>query len=128
MTDLAPHEILVIEMSNPVYTQELYSVAGASEELDPVIGELMIEGTPQAEAAEPELLSLLMRAGGNGPDDNEDEGEATLPGLPVLPPQEPPSEDEGTAAVADDGDDGGGGGMGFLGLALLPLLLLAGAG
>lgn len=130
MTDLAPHEILVIEMTNPVYTQELYSVAGASEELDPVIGALMIEGTPQAEAAEPNLLSFLMSGEETGPDESEDQGEAILPGLPVLPPQELPSEDESTAAAAadDDADDGGGGGLGFLGLALLPLLLLAGAG
>jgi hypothetical protein len=128
MTDLAPHEILVIEMSNPVYTQELYSVAGASEGVDPVIDDMTIEGTPQAEAAEANLLSFLMSGTETGPDESEDQGGAILPGVPVLPPQEPPSEDESTtAAAADDGDDGGGG-LGFLGLALLPLLLLAGAG
>ncbi|KNX41180.1 hypothetical protein ROTO_22980 [Roseovarius tolerans] len=101
------------------------ALAGVSEKLDPVIGELTIEGTPQAEAAEPDLLSFLMSGEETGPDESADQGEAILLGLPVLPAQGPPSEDESTAAAVDDADDGGGG-LGALGLAMLPLLLLAG--
>lgn len=77
------------------------ALIGASEKLDPVIGEPTIESTPQAEAAEPRPSTFAKSGEETGPD-------------------------ESTAAAADDADDGGGG-LGVLGLAMLPLLLLAGA-
>jgi hypothetical protein len=98
---LEPYEILMVEMFDPVYTEDVQAVAAAQG-----LGE---DAPPVAD---------------------EDGGDDDFP-LPVLPPEpedpEAPSEG-GEPAVADEGGGGGdGGGLGFLGLALLPLMLLAAA-
>jgi hypothetical protein len=113
IADLAPYEILMIEMSNPTFTPEVESLAANLPVIPDFISPVGPVTTPDIDEG-----SLSIR-----PLDHQEETDD-----PELPPILPPLPDENSADTdpapvpEDDGDDFG---LGAIALALLPLLLLA---
>lgn len=119
IADLAPYEILMIEMANPVFTAELARMvadtADSSDENDVDGSDTeMPDNVPNFES----FLSPDTSASGS--DDN------LIPTItrPEAPQDTPEAAEEPTD---EDGSSGGGGDFGFgaLALAFLPILLLA---
>ncbi|KJS41691.1 MAG: type I secretion protein [Roseovarius sp. BRH_c41] len=111
IADLAPYEILMIEMHNPTFTAEFANLTQDATE----IPDFMDAETPE-NTLNP---SDVVQANGTSPDADD-----SL--IPTLPATEDQSEGPEQAAISDD-DSGGGGDFGFgaLALAFLPILLLA---
>ncbi len=96
--DLAPYEILAVEMFEPTFTEDVLAISGAN----------------------------LPDEGGDGLVAGEEQDDPDEFPVPVLPPESEDSIPAPEAAPSQHGDDDGGGIGGLIGLALMPLLLLAG--
>ncbi|VVT26380.1 conserved hypothetical protein [Roseovarius sp. EC-HK134] len=119
IADLAPYEILMIEMLNPVFTAELARmVADTPEETD----EIDVEESDNQVVDNVLNFADFFQSGSSGSGSSE-----SL--IPTTPPAEEPEDAPDSAAAAGDADDSGGGGgdfgFGALALAFLPILLLA---
>ncbi len=112
VADLAPYEILVIEMFNPTFSAEVATLSQSATEIPDLI--------------DPELpdnvlnFSDFVHSDASAPDAGENL-------IETLSTTEEPREDPQDAALPAEADEGGGGDFGFgaLALAFLPILLLA---
>lgn len=119
IAELAPYEILMIEMSNPIFTAELARmVEDTSDDTDGIDVDTAEVPTPD------NVLNFesFLRPNTSAPDSGDNV-------IPTIDRPEEPQEAPNPAAAPndDDGDSGGGGDFGFgaLALAFLPILLLA---
>ena len=119
IADLAPHEILMIEMLNPIFTAELARMVADTDD-NPE--EIDVEDSDNEVASNVLNFADYLQA-------NISETDSAESVIPVIPsPEEPQEAPDSAAGIGDDeGGSSGGGDFGFgaLALAFLPILLLA---
>jgi hypothetical protein len=118
IAELAPYEILMIEMINPIFTAELARmVEDTSDDSDGI----------DVDTAEVPTTDNVLNFGSFLPPNTSasDSGDNVIP--TIERPEEPHEAPNSAAAPNDDDGGGGGGDFGFgaLALAFLPILLLA---
>jgi hypothetical protein len=118
IAELAPYEILMIEMINPIFTAELARmVEDTSDDSDGI----------DVDTAEVPTTDNVLNFGSFLPPNTSasDSGDNVIP--TIERPEEPQEAPNSAAAPNDDDGDSGGGDFGFgaLALAFLPILLLA---
>jgi hypothetical protein len=118
IAELAPYEILMIEMINPIFTAELARmVEDTSDDSDGI----------DVDTAEVPTTDNVLNFGSFLPP-NTSASDSDDNVIPTIERPEEPHEAPNSAAAPNDDDGGGGGGdfgFGALALAFLPILLLA---